>query len=104
MSEQHEHDRALHYLVDSVSDYAIYMLDTNGTVVNWNRGAERLKGYTSSEVVGRHFSVFYTPEDRQTGLPARALETALREGRYENEGWRLRKDGSRFWALAVIDP
>ena len=99
-----ESERRFRLLVEGVVDYAIYMLDLNGTVVNWNRGAERLKGYTSAEIVGHHFSTFYTPEDRQSGLPARALETALREGRYENEGWRLRKDGSRFWALAVIDP
>jgi PAS domain S-box-containing protein len=98
-----ESERRFRLLVEGVVDYAIYMLDLNGAVVNWNRGAERLKGYTSDEIVGRHFSTFYTPEDRAAGLPARALATALREGRYESEGWRLRKDGSRFWALAVID-
>jgi PAS domain S-box-containing protein len=75
----------------------------NGTVTNWNRGAERIKGYRADEIVGRHFSQFYTPEDRRSGLPARALETALREGRFEAEGWRVRKDGSRFWASVVID-
>jgi PAS domain S-box-containing protein len=99
-----ESERRFRLLVEGVIDYAIYMLDVNGAVVNWNRGAERLKGYTSNEIVGRHFSTFYTPEDRAAGLPARALETALREGRYESEGWRIRKDGSRFWALAVVDP
>ena len=98
-----ESERRFRYLVEGVVDYAIYMLDVNGTVVNWNRGAERLKLYGSDEIVGRHFSLFYTPEDRRTGLPAKALGTALKEGRYESEGWRLRKDGSRFWASAVID-
>jgi PAS domain S-box-containing protein len=98
-----ESERRFRLLVEGVVDYAIYMLDLNGAVVNWNRGAERLKGYRSEEIVGRHFSTFYTPEDRASGLPARALETALNEGRFENEGWRVRKDGSRFWALAVID-
>ncbi|HEX8570192.1 MAG TPA: PAS domain S-box protein [Caulobacteraceae bacterium] len=98
-----ESERRFRYLVEGVVDYAIYMLDVNGTVVNWNRGAERLKLYGSDEIVGRHFSLFYTPEDRRSGLPAKALSTALKEGRYESEGWRLRKDGTRFWASAVID-
>ncbi|WP_309089392.1 PAS domain S-box protein [Phenylobacterium sp.] len=98
-----ESERRFRLLVDSVVDYAIYMLDVNGTVTNWNTGAERIKGYVASEVIGSHFSRFYTPEDRRSGLPARALETARREGRFEAEGWRVRKDGSRFWALVVID-
>ena len=91
-------------LVESISDYAIYMLDTEGRVSSWNTGAQRFKGYQAQEVLGEHFSKFYTPEDREGGLPARALATALREGRYESEGWRVRKDGSRFWASVVIDP
>jgi PAS domain S-box-containing protein len=99
-----ETERRFRLLVEGVVDYAIYMLDVNGTIVNWNKGAERAKGYRSDEVVGRHFSMFYTPEDRQAGLPARALATSLREGRFEAEGWRVRKDGSRFWASIVIDP
>jgi PAS domain S-box-containing protein len=90
-------------LVDGVTDYAIYMLDPAGVVSNWNTGAERMKGYSAEEIVGHHFSRFYTKEDRQAGLPARVLETAAREGRHEAEGWRLRKDGSRFWASVVID-
>jgi PAS domain S-box-containing protein len=98
-----ESERRFRLLVEGVVDYAIYMLDVNGTIVNWNKGAERAKGYRTAEVVGRHFSLFYTPEDRQSGLPARALSTALREGRFEAEGWRVRKDGSRFWASVVID-
>ena len=91
------------YLVESVVDYAIYMLDVNGVVASWNRGAERAKGYKAQEIVGRHFSVFYTDEDRQAGIPARALERARTEGRWEAEGWRVRKDGTRFWASVVID-
>lgn len=98
-----ESERRFRYLVEGVVDYAIYMLDVNGTVTNWNRGAERIKGYRAEEIIGRHFSTFYTPEDRRAGRPARALERALRDGRFESEGWRVRKDGGRFWASAVID-
>ncbi|ACG79068.1 FOG: PAS/PAC domain protein [Phenylobacterium zucineum HLK1] len=99
-----ESERRFRLMVENVIDYAIFMLDVNGTVANWNAGAQRIKGYTADEVVGSHFSRFYTPEDRRAGLPARALETARTEGRFEAEGWRLRKDGGRFWALVVIDP
>ncbi len=91
-------------LIEAVTDYAIYMLDASGIVTSWNPGAQRFKGYTADEIIGRHFSLFYTPEDRDADLPARALETARREGKFESEGWRLRKDGSRFWAYVVIDP
>lgn len=91
-------------LVEAVSDYAIYMLDANGFVRTWNPGAQRFKGYTEREILGEHFSRFYIEEDRQNGMPQRALDTALREGRFENEGWRLRKDGTRLWAHVVIDP
>ncbi len=91
-------------LVDAVTDYAIYMLDPAGNVASWNTGAERLKGYTAPEIIGRHFSLFYTEEDRRRGLPATALETAASTGKFEAEGWRVRKDGSRFWAHVVIDP
>src|SRR6476661_4922964 len=80
------------------------MLDTEGRVSSWNTGAERFKGYAAQEIMGEHFSRFYTEEDRQAGVPARALETARREGRFEAEGWRVRKDGSRFWAMVIIDP
>ena len=98
-----ESERRFRILVEGVIDYAIYMLDPSGIIVNWNPGAQRLKGYTADEIVGQHFSKFYSKEDRRTGLPARVLETATREGRYEAEGWRIRKDGSRFWALVIID-
>ncbi|HUH83450.1 MAG TPA: ATP-binding protein [Stellaceae bacterium] len=90
-------------LVEGVVDYAIFMLDREGFVTNWNAGAQRIKGYAASEIVGRHFSQFYTDEDRENGLPARGLATASRTGKFEAEGWRVRKDGSRFWANVVID-
>jgi PAS domain S-box-containing protein len=91
-------------LIQSITDYAIYMLDRQGVVSSWNAGAQRFKGYTPDEILGHHFSRFYTPEDRATNLPARALHAAEHEGRFEAEGWRLRKDGTRFWASVVIDP
>jgi PAS domain S-box-containing protein len=91
-------------LVEAVTDYAIYMLDPTGIVVSWNPGAQRFKGYLANEIIGQHFSRFYTEEDRKTGLPVKALATARLEGKFENEGWRVRKDGSRFWAAVVIDP
>ncbi|CDN55553.1 Sensor/response regulator hybrid [Neorhizobium galegae bv. officinalis bv. officinalis str. HAMBI 1141] len=90
-------------LVQGVTDYALYMLDPDGRVSNWNSGATRIKGYTADEIVGQHFSQFYTPEDRERGEPNRSLETARREGRLEKEGWRQRKDGTRFWAHVIID-
>ena len=91
-------------LVQSVTDYAIYMLDPEGRVSSWNAGAERFKGYLADEIMGEHFSRFYTEEDREAGVPRIALETAEREGRFEAEGWRVRKDGTRFWASVIIDP
>ena len=91
-------------LVQSVTDYAIYMLDPQGRVNSWNAGAERFKGYSATEIMGEHFSRFYTEEDRAAGIPFRALETAKNTGRFEAEGWRVRKDGSKFWAMVVIDP
>ncbi|AMK23791.1 MULTISPECIES: hybrid sensor histidine kinase/response regulator [unclassified Sphingobium] len=91
-------------LVQNVTDYAIYMLSPNGIIVSWNPGARRFKGYEAEEIIGEHFSRFYTPEDQAAGIPALALETAEHEGRFEAEGWRVRKDGSRFWAHVVIDP
>lgn len=91
-------------LVDAVIDYAIYMLDPAGFVSSWNPGAERFKGYKQAEILGRHFSSFYTEEDKNIGLPQRALAEAQSAGRFENEGWRVRRDGSRFWAHVIIDP
>ena len=91
-------------LVQGVTDYAIYMLDPEGRVANWNLGAERIKGYTADEIVGKSFSTFYTAEDQEAGVPAQALATALREGKFEMESQRVRKDGTRFWAHVVIDP
>jgi PAS domain S-box-containing protein len=91
-------------LVQSITDYAIYMLDPTGKVTSWNPGAQRFKGYRTEEILGEHFSRFYTEEDRATGLPERALATAESEGKFEAEGWRLRQDGSRFWAHVIIDP
>jgi PAS domain S-box-containing protein len=98
-----ESERRFRLLVDAVVDYALFMIDTAGRVTNWNSGAQRIKGYTADEIVGQHFSQFYTEEDRAARLPQRALETATREGRFEAEGWRVRKDGNRFWANVVID-
>ena len=80
------------------------MLDRQGYVTNWSLGIQRVSGYTTQEIVGRHMSIFYVPEDRECGLPSRALEIAAREGRYETEAWHVRKDGSRFWASIVIHP
>jgi PAS domain S-box-containing protein len=96
-------ERRFRLLVGSVVDYAIFMLDENGFVANWNAGAERIKGYTADEIVGQHFSIFYTPEDRAAGVPERVLKAARRDGRYEAESWRIRKGGTRFWASVVID-
>jgi PAS domain S-box-containing protein len=103
-SEPKPHDRRFQLLVNAVKDYAIYMLDPCGIVSSWNSGAERFKGYKADEIIGQHFSRFYTEEDRQAGVPQEALAIAVAEGKYETEGWRVRKDGSRFWASVVIDP
>jgi PAS domain S-box-containing protein len=102
--EPASNDRRFQLLVDAVKDYAIFMLDPHGIVSSWNSGAQRFKGYKANEIIGQHFSRFYTEEERQAGLPQQALVTAVAEGKYETEGWRVRKDGSRFWASVVIDP
>lgn len=91
-------------LVNSIVDYAIFMLDADGNVTTWNPGAERTKGYKKREIIGQHFSKFYTPEDLEKDVPANALKEAREKGRFTAEGWRMRKDGSRFWAMVVIDP
>jgi PAS domain S-box-containing protein len=98
-----ESEQRYSLLVDGVTDYGIFMLDPNGTVTNWNRGAERIKGYRAEEIIGQHFSRFFTEEDRAANMPQHALEIAARDGRYETEALRVRKNGSRFWANAVID-
>ena len=91
-------------MVQSVNDYAIYMLSPDGVVISWNNGAQRFKGYAEEEIIGQHFSRFYRSEDRDKGLPANALKAARENGKFEDEGWRVRKDGSHFWASVVVDP
>lgn len=88
--------------IDAVADYAIFMLDPSGHVATWNSGAQKIKGYSANEIVGRHFSIFYTPEDLAAGKPDRELAVATLQGRIEDEGWRVRRDGSRFWANVLI--
>jgi PAS domain S-box-containing protein len=100
----YESEQRFRLLVEGVQDYAIYMLDTDGRVTNWNSGAQAIKGYSANEIIGEHFSRFYTEEDRKRGAPERALATALEKGKFETEAWRVRKDGSRFFANVVIDP
>ena len=102
-SSLEESERRFRLLVEGVRDYAIYMLDPTGHIVNWNPGAERFKGYRREEIVGEHFSRFYTKEDQQAGIPRTALATAAQTGKFEAEGWRVRKDGSRFWASVLIN-
>src|ERR1700709_1957811 len=98
-----ESERSFRLLVEGVADYAIYMLDPDGVVTNWNIGGQRITGFSPQEIVGQHFSRFYPPADQTNGKPARALGIAREHGRYEEEGWRVRKDGSFFWASIVID-
>src|SRR5439155_7724823 len=97
-----ESERSFRLLVEGVADYALYMLDPAGIITSWNIGGERIKGYSPGEILGQHFSRFYTEADRANGKPARALGIAREKGRYEEEGWRVRKDGSFFWASVVI--
>src|SRR3954454_8408184 len=87
---------------EQTKDYAVFLLDTEGRILTWNLGGERIKGYAADEIIGRHFSTFYTREANDSGWPAHELSVAAREGRFEDEGWRVRKDGSRFWANVVI--
>ena len=100
----HESEALFRQLVNAVVDYAIFQLDPQGYVLTWNTGAQRIKGYSAEEIIGQHFSRFYLQEDRQASLPEKGLATAAQEGRFESEGWRVRKDGSKFRALVVIDP
>src|SRR5947207_6070228 len=97
-------ERNFRLLVEGVADYALYMLDPTGIVTSWNIGGQRIKGYAPEEILGRHFSCFYTEADRANGKPLRALRIAREAGRYEEDGWRVRKDGTFFWASVVIDP
>jgi PAS domain S-box-containing protein len=90
-------------LIEAISDYAIYLLDPKGNVASWNLGAQRIMGYQPSEIISKNFSVFYTPEDRAADFPQKALATAAKEGKFKSEGWRVRKDGSKFWTHVVID-
>ena len=99
-----ESERSFRLVVENVVDYALYMLDPTGIITSWNVGGQRIKGYSSAEILGQHFSRFYTETDRANGKPARALRIAREQGRYEEEGWRVRKDGTFFWASVVIDP
>ncbi|HVF33703.1 MAG TPA: PAS domain-containing protein, partial [Candidatus Saccharimonadia bacterium] len=89
-------------LVDTVMDYGIFLLDPTGRVISWNAGAARLKGYRAHEIIGKHFSTFYTADAKATGWPAVELERAAADGRFEDEGWRVRKDGTMFWANVII--
>src|SRR6202051_1976538 len=98
-----ESERRFRLLGEGVVDYAIYMLDPDGIITNWNAGAKRIKGYEADEVIGRHFQIFYPEEDREAGLPARSLKTARENGKFEAEGWRVRKDGTKFLASVVLD-
>ena len=111
LTERRRHEEALRasehrlrLLLDSVSDHAVFMLDAQGNVRSWNRGAEVINGYTGPEIVGRHFSIFFSPADQAAGKPQRELELALEHGRFEDEGWRVRKDGTRFWGKVVVTP
>ncbi len=99
----HDSERQFRLLVDSVADYAFFMLDIEGRVVTWNRGAARIKGYDAADIIGHDHSRFYTEEDRTLGQPAQALQSAREHGRHEAEGWRVRKDGGRFWANVVME-
>lgn len=106
LEEELQTNETFRILVQSVKDYAIFLLDEHGNVATWNAGAQKFKGYTREEIVGKHFSNFYSQEDRDNGKPAQELVDALRDGRAEDEGWRYRKDGSKFWLvnLGTFDP
>ena len=99
-----QNEASYQHLIEAITDYAIFLLDTEGQVLTWNTGAQRIEGYTQGEIIGAHFGRFYPQEDVERGKPHLALEAARAEGHYEEEGWRVRKDGSRFWADVVITP
>src|SRR4051812_18562605 len=102
--DAHATEKRFQLLVNAVTDYAIYMLEPSGHIATWNAGARRFKGYEAGEIIGRHFSAFFTDEDKASDLPGRILRAAAERGRFETEGWRVRKDGTRFWAQVVVDP
>ena len=104
LTEKRRNEELYLLLVNQVKEYAIFMLDTAGTILTWNEGAERIKGYIAHDIIGRHFSLFYSSEDKAANKPAKGLEIAVRTGKYEEEGWRLKKDGSLFWANVIITP
>ena len=111
LSERRQHEEALRsseesfrMLVNGISDHGVFMLDAEGNVRSWNRGAEVIHGYSGSEIMGRHFGIFFSPEDRQAGKPERELALARADGRFEDEGWRVRKDGGRFWGRVLVTP
>ncbi len=104
LTERRAAEQRYRLLVDSVQDYSIFSLDANGYVTSWNSGAQRIKGYTAEEIIGKHFSTFYTPEDAAAGMPGRVLKTARESGHFEGEGWRVRKDGTRFWSSILVTP
>jgi PAS domain S-box-containing protein len=101
--ESLDETRRLQTLINGVTDYALYLISPQGKVVSWNTGASRLKGYNAAEIVGKPYATFFTHEDRKRGVPDTALRIAAEHGRWEEDGWRVRKDGSRFWAMAVLD-
>ncbi|HEV2696973.1 MAG TPA: PAS domain S-box protein [Terriglobales bacterium] len=102
LSERRLSELRYRLLIDGITDYAIFFLDSTGHVTSWNSGAQRIKGYAPDEIIGKHFSAFYPDEDRKAGLPETVLRTAEKEGHFEGEGWRVRKDGSKFWANVVV--
>ena len=104
LTERRLAEQRYRLLIEGVQDYAIYSLDPNGFLTSWNTGAQRIKGYNEFEILGKHFSTFYTPEDAARGLPQHVLKTAAETGHFEGEGWRVRKDGTRFWSSVVVTP
>lgn len=104
LTERQQAEQRYRMLIDAVTDYAIYFLDPQGNITSWNPGAQRIKQYKSDEVLGKHFSMFYTPEDRERGMPQYVLQTAATKGHFEGEGWRVRKDGTRFWSSVAVTP
>jgi len=104
LTDRRETELQYRRLIEAVTDYAIFSIDPNGFVTSWNSGASRLKGYESEEIIGQHFSKFYVPDDAAAGLPKKVLETAARDGHYEGEGWRVKKNGERFWSSVVVTP